>query len=244
MAATKAHIIAQLQREILPLQGFKPIANGVSVDAIPHEIKNAFPHQSFPTGAIHEFLCDNAAGSAATGGFIAGIAASLMRGGAAILWISATRTIFPLALKAFGIEPDKIIFIDLQREKDVLWAMEEALKCEGLAAVIGETSELDFTVSRRLQLAVEQSRVTGFILRRHSRNLRTTACIARWKISSLPSELADEMPGVGFPRWQVELIKIRNGKPGSWQIEWTNGKFRFIPALVNVIAPALQKKTG
>jgi len=244
MAATKAHIIAQLQREILPLQGFKPIANGVSVDAIPPEIKKAFPNQSFPTGAIHEFLCDNTADSAATGGFIAGITASLMHGGAAILWISATRTIFPLALKAFGIEPDKIVFIDLQREKDVLWAMEEALKCEGLAAVIGETSELDFTASRRLQLAVEQSRVTGFILRRHSRNLRTTACIARWKISSLPSELADDMPGVGFPRWQVELIKIRNGKPGSWQIEWANGKFRYIPALVNVIAPALQKKTG
>jgi protein ImuA len=244
MSATKADIIAQLQREILPLQGYKPSANGVTVNALPPEIKNAFPNKSFPTGAIHEFLSDNATSTAATCGFIYGIAASLMQGGAAILWISATRTIFPLALKAFGIEPDKIIFIDLQKERDVLWAMEEALKCEGLAAVIGEISELDFTVSRRLQLAVEQSRVTGFILRRHSRNLRTTACIARWKINSLPSELVDDMPGIGFPRWQVELIKIRNGKPGSWQIEWTNGKFRYIPALITVMPPVLQKKTG
>jgi len=34
--------------------------------------------------------------------------------------------------------------------------MEEALKCAGLAAVIGEVREMDFKQSRRLQLAVEQ----------------------------------------------------------------------------------------
>jgi len=41
--------------------------------------------------------------------------------------------------------------------------MEEALKCESLSAVIAETPEISFTVSRRLQLAVEQNRVTSFI---------------------------------------------------------------------------------
>ena len=111
--------------------------------------------------------------------------------------------------------------------------MEEALKCDGLSAVIGEMQELSFTASRRLQLAVEQSRVTGFILRHNPRNLNTTACVTRWKITSLPSELADDMPGVGFPRWNVELLKIRNGKPGAWQIEWTAGPFpAYFPRLL------------
>ena len=63
--------------------------------------------------------------------------------------------------------------------------MEEALKCDGIAAVVGEIQELSFTVSRRLQLAVEQSRVTGFILRNNPRNLNTTACVTRWKITPL-----------------------------------------------------------
>lgn len=40
--------------------------------------------------------------------------------------------------------------------------MEEALKCGGLAAVVGEVQDISFTASRRLQLAVEQSGVTGF----------------------------------------------------------------------------------
>ena len=92
-----------------------------------------------------------------------------MQPGGACIWISAARKIFPPGLKAFGIEPDRVIFVDLKREKDVLWATEEVLKCEGLAAVASEIRELSFTVSRRLQLAVEKSRVTGFILRDNPR---------------------------------------------------------------------------
>ena len=57
------------------------------------------------------------------------------------IWISATRKLFPAALKSFGIEPDHIIFIDLKKEKDILYAIEEALKCNKLTAVIGEIKQ-------------------------------------------------------------------------------------------------------
>ena len=243
MPATKADIIAQLQKDILFLQGFKPSLNGTAADVVPGPIKDAFPGASFPLGVVHEFLPGGAEDTAATGGFIAGVLATLMRSSGVSLWISSSRTLFPPALKSFGIDPGKIIFIDLEKEKDILWAMEEGLKCDGLAAVVAEIQEISFTVSRRLQLAVEQSRVTGFILRRNPRNLNTTACISRWKIIPLPSELADDLPGVGFPRWNVELLKIRNGKPGAWQIEWAAGRFRHISRIPST-ALEHQKKAG
>ena len=41
--------------------------------------------------------------------------------------------------------------------------MEEALKCNRITAVLGEIKEISFKESRRLQLAAEQSRVTGFL---------------------------------------------------------------------------------
>lgn len=242
MTVTKADIIAQLQRDILPLQRFKTTLNNVIADALPAPIKNAFPNAEFPLGAIHEFIIAGAEEGAATGGFVAGMLASLMRGDGATIWISSCRTIFPPALASFGIAPDKIIFIDLQKEKEILWATEEALKCNGLAAVVGEMQELSFTASRRLQLAVEQSHVTGFILRNNPRSVNTTACVTRWKITSLPSELTD-MPGVGFPRWNVELMKVRNGRPGNWQIEFAAGHFRHISRIA-AIAQEQQKKTG
>ena len=226
MPAKKADIIAQLQKDILLLQGFKPTLNSAAVDVGLGPIKDAFPDHSFPTGAVHEFLSMASEDAAATAGFISGLLGCLMTGGGICLWISTARTIFPPALKSFGIAPDQIIFVDLQREKDALWAMEEALKCEGLAAVIGEIREVSFTNSRRLQLAVEQSRVTGFIHRHQPRNIGTTTCISRWKITPLISEQEDHLPGVGFPRWNVELQKIRNGKPGIWQVEWSAGRFQ------------------
>jgi len=37
--------------------------------------------------------------------------------------------------------------------------------------------------------------------------------------------LKNGMPGVGFPRWQIELLKVRNGKPGKWTVEWSAGRF-------------------
>ncbi|MEJ7693343.1 Error-prone repair protein ImuA, partial [Daejeonella sp.] len=151
---------------------------------------------------------------------------NLMQHGGACLWISMRRTLFPPSLKVFGVEPDRLIFVDLKRERDVLWAMEEALKCKGLSAVIGELGEISFTETRRLQLAAEQSRVTGFVLRSDPKKLSATACVARWNITSLPSELETGMPGVGFPRWNVELLKVRNGNPGSWKVEWSAGQFR------------------
>lgn len=243
MTGTKADIIAQLQRDILPLQWFKTTLNNTVVDAGLDLIKNAFPNAEFPLGAVHEFMVAGAEDAAATGGFVAGVIASLMRSGGATMWISSSRTIFPPALTSFGIAPDKIIFIDLQKEKEILWATEEALKCNGLTAVVGEMPELSFTTSRRFQLAVEESRVTGFILRRNPRSFNTTACVARWKITSLPSELADDMPGVGFPRWNVELLKVRNGKPGKWEIEFAAGCFRHI-SKITAIPVGQQKKTG
>ena len=36
------------------------------------------------------------------------------------------------------------------------------------------------------------------------------------------------MPGVGFPRWQVDLLKVRNGNPGSWTVEWSKRRFNTI----------------
>jgi protein ImuA len=103
--------------------------------------------------------------------------------------------------------------------------MDEALKCNALSAVVGETREIDFTSSRRLQLAVEQSQVTGFVLRNTYRTPTTTACVSRWRITPLPSEVEDNLPGIGYPKWRVELLRMRNGKSGSWEIKWMGGRF-------------------
>lgn len=225
MPDTRKDIINRLRKDILLWEGFKPPQAGNAGIFGLGPIENAFPNSIFPIGTIHELLCPTPEQTAATSGFITGILSSLMKQGGTCLWIGTSRKLFPAALPIFNVEPDRIIFIDLKREKDVLWATEEALKCQGLAAVIAELQDITFAQSRRLQLAVESSKVTGFILRNDLRKAKTSTCVARWQITPLPSKLEDGLPGVGFPRWQVELLKVRNGNPGTWGVEWVDGSF-------------------
>lgn len=102
------------------------------------------------------------------------------------------------------------------------------VKCNSLAAVVAELRDISFAESRRLQLAVETSKVTGFLHRQGSRIENTLACVSRWKIRPLASQTG-ELPGVGFPSLEVELVKIRNGRPGIWLFEWKNGAFKVLP---------------
>ena len=191
--SSKADILKDLQTDILRLQGFKSVSNG-ALDIGLGPISRAFPNGIFPLGAVHEFLSTQMEDAASTSGFITGLLSTLMGNNGITLWISSSRTLFPPALKSFGIEPERFIFIDLQKEKDVIWTMDEALKCGALSAVVGEIREIDFTASRRLQLAVEQSQVTGFILRHNPPSQNITALMSKHQRDIMVRFLQSHVP--------------------------------------------------
>lgn len=224
MKENKRETVNRLKQDLLRWQGFIPPESPTERIGL-GPVEDVFPGGVFPARGVHEFISGCREESAAASGFIGGLLSRLMGGGAVCLWISTSRMLFPPAVQTFGPQPDRVVFVDVARERDVLWATEEALKCGGLAAVVAELQEMDFAQSRRLQLAVEKSRVTGLVLRSNPRFVGSTACVARWHIRPLPSVLEDGLPGVGFPRWEVELLKVRNGNPGRWQMEWAEGRF-------------------
>jgi protein ImuA len=232
MQRSRGEIIAELQTDILRLEGFKATGNHSSQHFL-GPITYSLPNKTFPLGAIHEFLAPLPEDLAPTSGFVTGLISTLANNPGAVLWISSSRSVFPPALNNFGLQPDRCIFVDARTGKDILWTMEEALKCGVLSSVVAEIKDLTFTDSRRLQLAVEQSKVTGFIIRR-STQLSTTACVSRWKITSVQSELIESLPGIGFPKWRIELLRIRNGKPGVWEMKWVNGSFHYVEELHSV----------
>lgn len=244
MDIVRKEIISRLRKEILPLQGLKLLAtdNNINIGFRPVEL--SFPNTVFPIGCTHEFFNESQQDIAATNGFVTTLLSKLMQFQGVSIWISSSRTLFPAALKQFGIDPQQIIFVDLPREKDVLYATEEALRCNRLTTVVSEIKDISFKESRRLQLAAEKSRVTGFLIRNQPRIVNTIACVTRWRITSLQSELPDSMPGVGFPRWYVELLKVRNGKPGKWRIEYSSNHFNEIKESVFAIPQIEILKTG
>lgn len=242
MPDAKKDIIDRLQKDILQWEGYKAPTAGTQELVGLGPIEAAFPNGVFPLGTVHELVCSTTEQATASSGLITGLLAVLMQNGGACLWISLSGTVFPPALGSFGIEPDRLIFIRVIKDEEALWVMEEALKCGGLAAVVAEVKELDFKQSRRLQLAVEQSHVTGFILRNASKKIGSTACAARWQVKPLPSEAVDDLPGLGFPRWQIDLLRVRNGHSGQWTMDWAEHKF--LPVEEVQLTKPLKRKAG
>lgn len=221
-------IIERLQRQILDLEGFKAKPEHLKTKLGLKKLEGNFPNQVFPTGTIHEFLSGKPEYTACTSAFISTLLTKLNANNGVYIWIGKQRQLFPAGLKSFGIQPHQIIFINLVKQKDILWATEEALKCKSISGVISELEEITFAQSQRLQLTVEKSKVTGFILRTQTEHINATACAARWQITPLASENEDHLPGVGFAKWQVDLLKVRNGSSTSCIITYHHGKLTVI----------------
>lgn len=243
-SSEKIEIAKQLQSRINAMQGLGKLNHATPENHI-SPFAAAFPGNIFPIGAIHELISYEAANAAATTGFITAVTGKLMaNSGGICLWVSNGNKIFPAGLTQFGLEPDRVVFINAPYTRHALWIIEEALKCEALAAVIGEIKELSFTDSRRLQLAVEQSGVTGFIHRHCPHTENAVACTTRWKISTLPSRAQDSLPGVGHSCWDVQLVKVRNGKPMSWQVKWQGKSFIPLDEKSSYIKHINERHTG
>lgn len=240
MAHAKNDIIAGLQQEILALQGqMHSITNGVTI-GLPF-IERCFPSHAFPTGAIHEFISTSTAQTTAASGFIAGVLSRLLQDQGPVVWVGGD-DVFAPGLTHFNIDPAQMIFVSVKRQKDLLWTVEEALKCDRLSAVVAGIKNISLNDSRRLQVAVERSRVTGLMIR-EAKNHTTMASVARWRITSVPGN-KKELPGISFPRWQVELLKARNGRTGQWQVEWHAGHFSMLPAHIVSIPQQEMRNTG
>jgi len=116
---------------------------------------------------------------------------------------------------------DRVIFCETWKNRDVLPAMEEGLKCKGLAGVVGEVSRLSLNASRRLQLCAGESGVTALIIRRwHNMAEKNAAgepnaAATRWRVSPSPSP-ASGFDGLPRQHWQLDLLRVRGGEPHSW----------------------------
>lgn len=243
MTAEKRDIAKRLQAEINAMQGLGKSSAEKATDGFA-PFNAAFPNNAFPTGTLHEFSSYEPAASASTEAFMAALSGKLMKEGSLCLWVESQKNIFPPSLKQFGLEPDRIVFIHAPKLKDALWTIEEALKCEAFTTVIGELPKLGFTESRRLQLAVERSGVTGFLHRQGAVTENSVACVARWKIEPLPSQAYGNLPGIGHSAWNVQLLKVRNSKPDSWHISWFNSQFHSLTAKQHSLSSITQKQVG
>ena len=182
-------------------------------------------------GAWHEIGAEGleAEIAAAPAAFTALLALPLARRGWTI-WVLRRDDLWAPGLEGLGFPPERLIQFCARDEAEALGVMEDALRAEGVAAVIGEVEAVDLTAGRRLQLACERRGAAGFVIRRRPfggparRETTGTAAATRWRVGSAPSEPAAGEPGqsclgLGAPRFAAVLERCRGGRPGAWLFE-------------------------
>jgi protein ImuA len=219
--------IAELRRWLERVEAYGRTEPGVLPFGL-DELDNFLPQGGLPLGHLHEVIEGGAtseyAGIATL--FVAGILARLT---GPVLWCLRGRDLFAPALARIGLHPDRVIYCETWKDRDVLPAMEEGLRCAGLAGVVGEVTQLSHTASRRLQLCAGESGVTALALRRwHNTTEKAlagepNAAATRWRISPQPSP-AGGFDGLQRQLWQVELLRLRGGEPHSWIVEACNAE--------------------
>lgn len=199
--------------------------------------------------SLHMIETADATGDAAAAGFVVSILINLCSNHSPAVWIvqdlaaGEDGQLHGPGLCDMAIDPGALILVRARTPRDVLWAMEEALRSAAVSAVVGEMRnagrQLDLTATRRLALASERGEVPAYIITSGPDREGATAARTRWRVSSAPGH-ASEAPGLlGLPAWKLELKKNSRGARGSF----TTG---FDPATARLVGlernerPALQ----
>ncbi len=239
------------------------------------EIDHTLPGGGLRLGCIHEVAGDEAAtgfcaallaralaarGRAGAPTPSAGTRAAVAspRGGTrrgALLWLARGDDLYAPGLVRFGIEAGQLLVVSgLRRQEDMLWAMEEALRCRAVRGVVAETGGvagaggIGLAAGRRLMLAAEGTGVLGLVLSRRDGGRRrggagVRAAVSRWRVTAAPGGAGGEdagsrgrMPGDGRQpkadggRWRVELQHCRGGRPADWIVDWGDGEWKVLPS--------------
>src|ERR1044072_5253253 len=181
-----------------------------------------------PAAALHEVSAPPMHLGAAAG-FTLALATLAQERNKETLWIASdfglleTGAPYAPGLEQFGLAADRLLFARVARPVDALFAMEEALKCRALSAVIAEFGAApDLTATRRLSLAGKDHGGLGLILRQgflHNASDAPSAARTRWQVTAAPS-VPDEFGGLGPTAFLLDLTRNRRGPCGTWTLTW------------------------
>jgi protein ImuA len=206
-------------------------------------------------GMLHELAPVAPFHLAAASGFAVALSALASAQRGQVLWIATDFAAgeaggpYGPGLVLFGMASARLLVLRVPRAVDVLWAMEEALRCRALVCVVaeltGDGAAADLTATRRLALAAREGaggQGSGLgLLIRHRANPAPSAAATRWEIAATLSR-PDVFGGLGCACFDLSLCKNRRGPSGRWIVTWDHHERAFhAAASVGVAETALDR---
>jgi protein ImuA len=208
-------MLRDLRARIARIEGFAPERQARACPTGWAAVDAALPGGGLREGALHEIHSPDPADGAAMG-FAARLLGRFQARtpGQTVLWASCRADLFAPGLLAAGADPGRLLMARCRDAEELLFAFEEGLKSKALAAVFGEIGELDFALSRRLQLAAADAGATLILLRPARFGAAPSAAVTRWRAEACPGG------------WSLTLFRCRGGRPGHWRMAAKVGECR------------------
>jgi protein ImuA len=225
-------MIEELRQRLQALQRPPGIDDDPGVLPLGVEAIDAALGGGLARGALHEIAACGEAHLASAAGFVLGLSSlGHSAGRGELVWVAEDMALtesgapYGPGLEAFGLRPERLVTVQAARTRDLLWAMEEALRCHAVATVVGEMrdGEIDGVAVRRLSLAAAESGALALLLRATPAADASTAA-TRWIAGASPS------PGAGGVAYAATLVRNRRGPTGSWTLQWSDIDERFLLA--------------
>ncbi len=175
-------------------------------------IDEKLPEGGYAKGSMVEFLQSKVGSGATSLAFMT--AKQAMKGGKYLLVVDSDRHFYPPAARSLGIPLERMIVIHPKERGDMMWSIDQALRCSGIAAVVSKIDRLDDREARRWQLAAEQGGALGLWVRdyRTARGQPSWSDI-QWRIEPQP---APKDAGGDNRRWlKMSLLRCRSGVGGA-----------------------------
>jgi len=134
-------------------------------------------------------------------------------------------------LADLGLDPQQFLIVETVKAADTLWAMEEGLRSQVPAIVVGCLDELPLTPARRLSLAADKY-LTPCLAVTAARTPVAGAMATRWRVAAGQSSahrLDPGSPGLSACVAALERCRHRVGAVNreAFTLEWCNETFRF-----------------
>jgi hypothetical protein len=153
-----------LSSQIRALETAQRSAHGCSIvsSGCP-QLDACLPAGGYELGSVVEWL-ESAPGS---GGYYLALAAARQAVVDGLYWvvIDRKRQFYPPAAEAMGLPLERLVVIHPANQADEWWAMDVALRCSAIGAVIADVEDISELQARRFQLAAEQGHTLGLWLR-------------------------------------------------------------------------------
>ncbi len=177
-------------------------------------------------GALHEVIAAEPGDAGAASGFALALAVRFAaETRTPVVWIledaAGTEAGVPYApgLSGHGMNPARLVVVRTANGPDSLWAMEEALKCHAVAAVVADlwrTRSYDLTASRRLVLAAGKHGTTGLLVPAGAAgradafsSAAHTRFVVRAASGTPVPSAGDRVPVPGRAAWSVRLARLK-----------------------------------